>query len=140
MLLAEVVTVDDRDGHLVVGRDAGYNVTPEHFIYGEPTPFVAPRAADEHPAQVVTVAGNINEGDDLWAEDQPLPDVREGDILAILRVGSYNQSMHLDHSAAAGGRGRVRRARVTYAGQVPARSCSFVGGSSSSSSGTVTVV
>jgi len=37
------------------------------------------------------------------AEDQPLPGVREGDILAILRVGSYNQSMHLDHSAAQAG-------------------------------------
>lgn len=97
VLLAEVVTIDDRDGHLIVGLDAGYNVAPEHFIYDEPTPVVLCRAADAHPHQVVTVAGNINEGDDLWAEDQPFPDVAEGDIVAILRVGSYNQAMHLDH-------------------------------------------
>jgi diaminopimelate decarboxylase len=43
------------------------------------------------------VAGNINEGDDLWAEDLPLPEVREGDVFALLRVGSYNRSMHIDH-------------------------------------------
>lgn len=27
----------------------------------------------------------------------PFPEVREGDVVAILRVGSYNQAMHLDH-------------------------------------------
>lgn len=97
VLLVEVVTVDDRDGHLIVGVDAGYNVSPEHFIYGEPTPVVLCRAVDAQPHGIVTVGGNINEGDDLWAEDQPLPDVAEGDVVAILRVGSYNQAMHLDH-------------------------------------------
>jgi hypothetical protein len=29
------------------------------------------------------VAGNINEGDDLWAEDLFLPEVREGDVIAF---------------------------------------------------------
>ncbi|HEU4354453.1 MAG TPA: diaminopimelate decarboxylase [Actinomycetota bacterium] len=97
VLLAEVVTIDDRDGHLIVGVDAGYNVAPEHFIYGEPTPVVLCRAADQPPHRIVTVGGNINEGDDLWVEDQPFPEVAEGDVVAILRVGSYNQAMHLDH-------------------------------------------
>ena len=97
VLLAEVVTIDERDGHRFVGVDAGYNVAPEHFIYEEPTPVVLCRAADAAPMGVATVAGNINEGDDLWAEDHPLPDVREGDVVAVLRVGSYNQAMHLDH-------------------------------------------
>jgi diaminopimelate decarboxylase len=97
VLLAEVVTVDDRDGHLVIGVDAGYNVAPEHFIYAEATPVVVCRAADAPAHGVATVGGNINEGDDLWAEDQPLPEVREGDVVAILRVGSYNQAMHIDH-------------------------------------------
>jgi len=54
-------------------------------------------AADSPAPPVVTVSGNINEGDDLWAEDQPLPAVAEDDIVAILRVGSYNQVMHLNH-------------------------------------------
>ena len=37
-----------------------------------------------------TVAGNINEGDDLFAEDLPMPEIAEGDVLALLGVGSYN--------------------------------------------------
>jgi len=96
-LLAEVVTVEDRDGVRFVGLDAGYNVAPERFIYASLVPIVLARAVDAEPVRAVTVAGNINEGDDLWGEDVPLPDVREGDIVAMLGVGSYNGSMYLSH-------------------------------------------
>ncbi len=97
VLLAEVVTVEDRAGVRFVGLDAGFPVAPEHFIYGAPVAVVLCRAADAAPAARVVVAGNINEGDDLWAEDLPLPEVEEGDILAILGVGTYNQSMAMAH-------------------------------------------
>lgn len=97
VLLAEVVTVDERDTVTFVGLDAGYNVAPERFIYGSELPVVLCRAADAEPDRLATIAGNINEGDDLWAQDVPMPEVREGDVLALLNVGSYNQAMHLDH-------------------------------------------
>jgi diaminopimelate decarboxylase len=97
VLLTEVVSLDDRDGHRFVGVDAGFNVAPERRMYDEPIPLVLCRAADAPGERQVTVAGNINEGDDLWAEDLPMPEVREGDVLALLRVGSYNRSMHIDH-------------------------------------------
>lgn len=97
VLLAEVVTVDERDGETFAGLDAGYNVAPERFVYGSELPIVLCRAADAEPDRPVTVTGNINEGDDLWARDLPLPEIREGDVLALLNVGSYNRSMHLDH-------------------------------------------
>ena len=95
--LAEVVTVEDRDGVTFVGLDTGWNVMGEHFIYGANLPLVLCRAADAEPAGPVTVSGNINEGDDLFGEDVPLPEVREGDILAALNVGSYNGSMTSAH-------------------------------------------
>ncbi|HET8525383.1 MAG TPA: diaminopimelate decarboxylase [Actinomycetota bacterium] len=97
VLLTEVVSLDDRDGHRLVGVDAGFNVAPERRLYDEPIPLVLCRAADASGDRQVTVAGNINEGDDLWAEDLPMPEVREGDVFALLRVGSYNRSMHIDH-------------------------------------------
>jgi diaminopimelate decarboxylase len=79
------------------GLDAGFNVAPEHFIYGEPVPIILCRAADAPAERAVTVAGNINEGNDLWGEDVPLPRVREGDVVALLRVGSYDRSMYIEH-------------------------------------------
>jgi diaminopimelate decarboxylase len=43
------------------------------------------------------VSGNINEGDDLWGDGVPLPELQEGDVVALLGVGTYNRSMHIDH-------------------------------------------
>jgi diaminopimelate decarboxylase len=97
VLLTEAVSLDDRDGHRFVGVDAGFNVAPERRIYDEPIPLVLCRAAAAPGERPITVAGNINEGDDLWADDLPMPEVREGDVLGLLRVGSYNRSMHIDH-------------------------------------------
>jgi diaminopimelate decarboxylase len=96
-LLAEVVTVEDRAGATFVGLDAGFTVMPEHFIYGAPVEVVLCRAAGEAGTHSVTVAGNINEGDDLFAENVALPRVEEGDVVALLNVGSYNAVMATEH-------------------------------------------
>jgi diaminopimelate decarboxylase len=97
VLLAEVVTLDQRDGVTFAGLDAGFNVAPEPFIYGALVPIVLARSADAERSSTYTVAGNINEGDDLWGEEVPLPELAEGDILALLLVGAYGRSMHIDH-------------------------------------------
>jgi len=96
VLLAEIVTVEERDGTWFAGVDPGYNVAPERFIYGSSFPIV--RCAGSNGARrPYTVAGNINEGPDHWAERAEFPELAEGDVIAVLNVGSYNQSMHLDH-------------------------------------------
>ena len=95
--LAEVVTVESRDGQLFVGLDTGWNVMCEHFIYGALLDIVLCRAADHPEANRVVISGNINEGDDLFAQDHPFPEVREGDIVAAIAVGSYNGSMTSPH-------------------------------------------
>jgi diaminopimelate decarboxylase len=97
ILLAEVVTLDERDDVWFAGLDAGFNVAPEPFIYGALAPIVLCRAADAQPSRPYTVTGNINEGNDLWGEDVPLPEVAEGDVLALLLVGAYGRSMHIEH-------------------------------------------
>src|SRR5688572_5073723 len=91
--LAEVVSVEDRDGITFVGLDTGWNVMNEHFVYKIPFHPILCRAADAEPVADVTVSGHINEGNDLFAEDHPMPEVEEGDIVAIPNVGSYNASM-----------------------------------------------
>ena len=84
-------------GTTFVGVDAGWNVVNDHFIYGGPQAIVACARADEAPTGSVTVAGNINEGDDLFAEDEPMPPLGEGDVVAVLNCGSYAQSMTIVH-------------------------------------------
>ena len=80
-----------------VGLDAGWNVMNDHFIYGrEPDAVVAARA-DAARDRTVTLAGHINEGDDLFAVDLPFPDVREGEIVALPSIGGYCAGMWTDH-------------------------------------------
>jgi diaminopimelate decarboxylase len=95
--LAEVVTVEDRDGTTFVGLDTGWNVINEHFVYRIPFHPIVCRVADAEAVRSVTVTGHINEGNDVFAEEQPMPEVREGDIVAIPNVGSYNASMVSAH-------------------------------------------
>ena len=95
--LAEVVTVEDRDGTTFVGLDTGWNVLCEHFVYRIPFFPILCRAADAPTAAPMTFSGHINEGPDLFAEDHPFPEVREGDIVAIPNVGAYNASMTSAH-------------------------------------------
>jgi diaminopimelate decarboxylase len=97
VLLSEVVSLEERDGVLFAGVDAGWNQAPDHFIYDELLDVVLCRAADAEPERPVTVSGNINEGNDLFADDLPLPAVNEGDVLALINVGSYNASMYSAH-------------------------------------------
>jgi diaminopimelate decarboxylase len=97
VLLAEVVTVEEREGSLFAGLDTGWNQACEHFVYGALLDVVLCRAADADPVRPVTVSGHINEGNDLFAEAAPLPAIEEGDVIALLGVGSYNASMSSDH-------------------------------------------
>jgi len=95
--LAEVMTVEDREGTVFVGLDTGWNVLNEHFVYRIPFFPILCRAADEAPVHEVTFSGHINEGPDLFAEQHPFPEVHEGDIVALPNVGAYNASMTSAH-------------------------------------------
>lgn len=97
VLLAEVVTVETRDGIPFVGLDAGWNQMCEHFIYRALLDLCLCRSAEVGSSWTVTISGNINEGTDLFAEDLPFPDVTEGDIVAAINVGSYNASQWSEH-------------------------------------------
>jgi diaminopimelate decarboxylase len=97
-LLAEVVTVEDRgDGALFAGLDAGWNVANEAFVYSIPYTPILCRAADAPATHRYTLTGHINEGNDIFAADAALPELHEGDVVAIPNVGSYNLSMASHH-------------------------------------------
>ena len=97
ILLGEVVTIEERRGVTFVGLDLGWNVNCAYFIYKFAQELVLCRAADAPRDRVVTVAGHINEASDVFAEDYPMPAVEEGDIVALLNAGGYEQAMSSTH-------------------------------------------
>ena len=68
-----------------------------YFIYGFAQELVLCRDAAAPRTETVTVAGHINEASDVFAEDYPMPPVREGDMVALLNAGGYLQAMSSTH-------------------------------------------
>jgi diaminopimelate decarboxylase len=97
VVLAEVVTVEDRGGVRFVGLDAGWNLHCGYFVYGFLQEIVPCRGPLADRTWTVEVAGHINEGQDVFAADYPLPPVAEGDVVAILGTGAYAEAMSSTH-------------------------------------------
>ncbi len=97
VLVAEVNTVETRKSGTWVGIDAGHNVNCYAAHYGIPLAIlsVARPLAPEGPA--VRLAGNINEANDVFARSVPLPELHEGDLVALYPAGAYGASMASDH-------------------------------------------
>lgn len=96
ILVAEVNTVEEKQGILFVGTNAGLNMqglTPYYNIPCESVPLQR-RTGD---LQTVTVVGNINESIDILAENVTLPPLKEGDLIAFLNVGGYTVTMGSNH-------------------------------------------
>jgi diaminopimelate decarboxylase len=97
VLLAEVVTVEERLGTTFVGLDAGWNVWNDYYIFQRRPVVVVAARADAPCDRTATLAGHINEGNDLFAEDLPTPEVSEGEIIALPSTGGYCPGMWTDH-------------------------------------------
>ena len=89
VLLTEVVSVEDRLGTTFIGLNAGWNIMPGRFVWGESVELVPAAEPLAARPQSVTISGHINEAPDLFAEDYAFPPVHEGDIVAMLNAGSY---------------------------------------------------
>lgn len=96
VLLLEVNTVERKAGTLFVGVNGGFNIHLEPAFYQLPLEPV-PVLARPGPARRVTIAGNINEALDLFSRNRPLPEPREGDVLAFLNAGGYGSAMSSQH-------------------------------------------
>ena len=97
IVLAEVITVEERLGERFIGLNVGWNVLSFKFLYNMPFTIVPCRNPLAEAVGIATISGNINEGNDLFAENLPFPAVEEGDFVALLNAGGYNQAMQSDH-------------------------------------------
>ena len=97
VLLVQVNTVEEKDGTTWLGVDAGHNVNVYAAHYGLPVEIVHVARPVAPPEYVYSVAGNINESNDVFACGIALPRVAEGDLLAFLPAGAYGSSMASDH-------------------------------------------
>lgn len=81
------------------GVDAGFNTLLRPTMYGSYHHIVLANKPDAKPTQNIDIAGNVCESGDLFARDRPMPDIKEGDLLAILNAGAYAFSMSSQYNS-----------------------------------------
>jgi diaminopimelate decarboxylase len=96
ILITRVNYVERKRDKVFVGVNSGFNLAPEPVFYRLPCEPV-PCVLRDGPPSRVTIAGNMNEPQDIWASDVELPPVREGDCLALLNAGGYAAAMGSRH-------------------------------------------
>lgn len=84
-----------------VSVDGGMPDNPRYALYESAYTVVAANKADKPAQKTYTVAGRCCESGDLIQENVPLPDLKRGDILAVLTTGAYNYAMASHYNAIA---------------------------------------
>jgi len=99
IMILEVNTVERKSDKVFIGVNGGFNIYNEPAIYNLPlevTPLRLTHTSTTN-SQLYTIAGNINEALDIFAEDVMLPLVDEGDYLCFLNAGAYGASTSSNH-------------------------------------------
>ncbi len=96
-LLVRVNTIKNNGGRLIAGTDSGFPHLIRPVLYGAyhhivniSNPLGEPRKYD--------ICGNICESGDCFARDRTIPEIREGDYLAIQNAGAYCRSMASEYN------------------------------------------
>lgn len=92
LLIVQVNTIKNNRGLLIAGTNSGFPQLIRPVFYDAYHHIL--NVSNPHGAQnVYDVCGNICETGDQFAKDRSLPEIREGDYLAILNAGAYCFSM-----------------------------------------------
>jgi diaminopimelate decarboxylase len=75
------------------GVDAGFNTLLRPTMYDSYHHIVVADKPEAEATQKIDIAGDVCESGDLFARDRPMPEIEEGDVLAILNAGAYSFSM-----------------------------------------------
>jgi diaminopimelate decarboxylase len=97
-LLTQVTTVKITPARKFVGVDAGFNTLLRPVLYGAYHHILAASQLDG-PPEKVDVYGPLCESGDFFARDREMPQVSEGDLLAMLTAGAYGYSMSSQYNA-----------------------------------------
>jgi diaminopimelate decarboxylase len=122
-LITRVVNVKSNGGKTFVITDAGMNDLIRPALYQAHHEIVPVKRSARRRELVVDVVGPVCESGDFFARDRRLPQVKPGDLLAVLDAGAYGMSLSSNYNTRArpaevlvdGAAWRLVRRRETYA-------------------------
>ncbi len=104
-LLCTVNTLKETPKHKFAGVDTGFNHLVRPAMYGSYHNIINASNAESAKKQKIAIAGNICESGDVFTRDEngivdrEMPEIKEGDVLAILNAGAYGYSMSSNYNA-----------------------------------------
>jgi diaminopimelate decarboxylase len=99
ILLTSVNTVKVTPQKKFVGVDAGFNTLMRPTMYGSYHPILVANKLGQKEKETYDVVGPICESGDALAKDRMLPEIAEGDLLAVLNAGAYGFSMSSQYNS-----------------------------------------
>jgi diaminopimelate decarboxylase len=99
ILLTSVNTVKKTPSKKFVGVDAGFNTLVRPTMYGSYHPILVANKLAKAGREFYDVVGPICESGDVLAKDRQLPQVEEGDLLAVQNAGAYGFSMSSQYNS-----------------------------------------
>ncbi|MEM2939751.1 MAG: diaminopimelate decarboxylase [Candidatus Bathyarchaeia archaeon] len=99
VLLTRVNTLKTTPFKKFIGVDAGFNTLIRPAMYGSYHPIIVANRLNDDEKDVFDIVGPLCESGDILARDRMLPEVYEGDLLAILNAGAYGFSMSSQYNS-----------------------------------------
>lgn len=110
-LITSVVCVKQNDGKRFVVTDAGMNDLLRPSLYNAYHTIVPVHDQQDRATAKFDVVGPVCESGDFFARDRQLPEVAEGELLAILDAGAYGMALSSNYNT------RPRAAEVLVNGK-----------------------
>lgn len=99
VLVARVIFLKDGEAHRFAILDAGMNDLIRPALYGAHHEIVCVAPTAGAPSEIYDVVGPVCETSDIFARGYKLPQLRAGDLVAILKTGAYGASMASAYNA-----------------------------------------
>ncbi len=87
-----------KDVKSYISIDGGMFDNPRYALYQANYSVVAADKMNEKCNMVYSIAGKCCESGDIIAVDKKLPEIKKGDLLAVLSTGAYNYSMSSNYN------------------------------------------
>ena len=81
-----------------IAIDGGMFDNPRYALYQAKYSVVSALNMNAKKTNKYTIAGKCCESGDIIAEDVMLPEIKEGDLIAVLSTGAYNYSMSSNYN------------------------------------------
>jgi diaminopimelate decarboxylase len=99
VLLTRVRSIKRAEHKKFVIVDAGMNDLIRPALYQSYHEIVPVREAPDSAREVVDVVGPVCESADFFAQDRPLPAMKEGDLVALMSAGAYGFVMASNYNS-----------------------------------------